>query len=1514
MSPVNIGTSRRAGYYKPYRLLTAILLLLALFSSSAGAQEGGTIRFDRLTIDEGLSQSTVFAIWQDQYGFMWFGTQDGLNKYDGYTFTVYKNNPEDPATIADNFVRAIYEDQNGTLWIGTNGGLNKFDRAEQIFTRYQHSPEDSHSLSDNIVRDIYEDQKGILWIGTNGGLNKFDQASDTFTRYRHDPGNPASLGHDTVRDIYEDAKGMLWLGTEGGGLDKFDPTTATFSHYRHNPDDPNSLSHNDISAIYGDQMGLLWITTEGGGLNRFDPAGGTFTIYKNNPADPISLQDDNIRSVYQDQSGQFWLGTWGGGLVRFDPATETFSTYQNDPANPHSLSGNQVLSIFQDRGGVFWVGTNGAGLNKFNRATEVFVHYTNTAKAAQRLSDNMVWSIIEDRNGLLWVGTSNGLNKIDRASETITIYKHNPDDPTSLSSDLIPVVLEDHNGVLWVGTDEGGLNWFNPATEIFTAYRHNPADPASLSDDDAWSLYEDQRGVLWVGTWGGGLNRFNPETESFTRYMHDPDDPQSLSDNVIRVIRQDYSGMLWLGTNGGGLEKFDPTTETFTHYRHDPADMQSLSANVVRTIYEDSKHTLWIGTDGGGLNRFDPTSETFTHYREQHGLPNDTIYGILEDEQGYLWLSTNNGLSKFDPVRETFKNYNLSDGLQSNEFNQGAYYKSERGELFFGGINGFNAFYPEEIKDNPHRPPVVLTSFQIFNKEVKQPQPLAELSDIQLSYRDSVVSFEFAALDYTAPEENQYAYMLEGFDTDWIEAGKRRFATYTNLDGGNYTFRVKGSNNDGVWNEEGITVNIDITPPPWQTWWAYGLYILAASAVVLGYVRYRTLAQARELAQQRKELAQERLVADQLRRLDRLKDEFLANTSHELRTPLNGIIGLAESLIDGATGDLSAETKANLSMIALSGRRLANLVNDVLDFSKLKHKTIELDLRPVDMHALTEVVLMLSKPLVGPKSLQLVNNIRPDTPLVEADENRVQQIMHNLVGNAIKFTSAGTVEVSAQVEDEHLVISVNDTGIGIPQDQFEQIFASFEQADGGIERAYGGTGLGLAITKQLVELHRGTIQVQSTVGQGSRFSFTLPLSRTPAGLQPVEPLRREPETEPRAYELPKPEVQPVQGDFNILIVDDEPVNLQVLTNQLSLQNYTVTPAMSGPEALEAIQKGLRPDLILLDVMMPRMSGYEVSQRLRQQYSLFELPILILTAKNQTDDLIAGFEAGANDYITKPVGKSALLARVKTQLTLKEAVKAHNLLLTLHKELDIAREIQKSFLPPPQPAWSGLDIVCYSAPAEEVGGDFYLYHAFDLPDKHQFAVAVGDATGKGIPAAMLMASSAASLQAILPETLTPVALLAKLDQTIGLQAQLANQHCALCYAEISLATNGSREAAVMRVANAGCITPLIRRANGSIEWVDAIGPPLGLALGTIFGYQEVIVNLVPGDFVILTSDGLVEATTESGEFFGFERFERAVVNGPSSSPEAMLAHLRAEVSAFIGRAKAHDDLTIVVLQV
>ncbi len=1505
--------------YWPFSLL---LLLISLgLPASLQAQEGN-IRFDRLSIEDGLSQSTIFAILQDRQGFMWFGTQDGLNKYDGYEFTIFKHDLEEPTTISDNFVRAIYQDQTGVLWIGTNGGLNKFEPVTETFIRYQHDADNNRSLSDNTVRTILEDRTGLLWIGTDGGLNAFDPDSGKFTSYQHDPANPNSLSHNTIRDIYQDQAGTLWIATDGGGLNKFDQETESFSAYRHNPDDPTGLSHDDLSSIHQDQAGMLWISTEGGGLNKFDPASEIFRVYKNDLDDPHSLSDDNFRTIYQDRSGQLWLGA-RDGLNRFNPAAENFTHYHNDPADPHSLSANHILSIFEDRAGVLWVGTNGGGLNKFNRAIEAFAHFTNTSNNPNRLSDNMVWSIFEDQAGRLWIGTSNGLNRFDRSTGDFTHYHHNPDDLTSLSTDFIPVVIEDHNGLLWVGADEGGLNKFDQASESFTAYRHDPDDPGSLSDDDVWSLYEDSQGTLWVGTWGGGLNRFEPETERFTRYQHNSENPQSVSDNVIRTIFEDQAGVLWLGTNGGGLNRFDRESERFNHYTHDPDDPDSLSDNVVRTIYEDQTGVLWLGVDGGGLNKFDRQSETFTHYREKDGLVNDTVYGILEDDQANLWLSTNNGLSKFNPQTETFKNYNASDGLQSNEFNQGAHHHSESGELFFGGINGFNAFFPDRIEDNPHPPPVVLTGFQIFNEPVNFDRPLAEITDIELSWRDSVFSFEFAALDYTVPEENRYAYKLEGFDKDWIEAGNRRFATYTDLDGGEYLLQVRGANNDGVWNEAGPDIRITITPPPWKTWWAYTLYALLTLGLVAGYTRYRTGAQARELAQQRKELEQERRVAEELRRIDRLKDEFLANTSHELRTPLNGIIGLAETMIDGAAGHLPDKAVNELSMLASSGRRLATLVNDILDFAQLKYEEFELQLKPVNMRVVTEVVLSMCQPLAGQKPVQLVNEVSPETPPAIADENRLQQILVNLVGNAIKFTESGAVTVSARIASNasnkqdkaapgsFLAVTVSDTGIGIAADKLDHIFESFEQADSSIVREYGGAGLGLSITRQLVELHGGMIEVDSTVGQGSQFTFTLPIFQgqveesmaiAPAPTE-VEKIARPPAlTDTQPFQPAGPSLPATTGAV-ILIVDDEPVNQQVLVNYLGLENHTILQAMSGIEAIDLVEHRLIPDLILLDVMMPRMSGFEVCRRLRKSYSPVDLPILILTAKNRTRDMVAGLEAGANDYLAKPFDKRELLARVDTLLRFKAAVGAHDQLVALGQELKVARRIQLSILPTAIPQLPQLDIQARYRPMNSVGGDFYDFYEID---DQRLGVFVADVSGHGVPAALIAAMVKIAFSVQKPNAHNASMVLTGINHT--LVDRIGKQLLTAGYAYLNMETGK------LFYASAGHWPLLVWKKQS--QTLQTLGPD-GFIIGWLseIDYASMDIELEPGDRILLYTDAILETRNDAGELFGEARFHQLIQDKQELSTADFADFLLRHLTDWSGQADGfEDDLTLIVIDV
>jgi len=1217
------------------------------------------IRFKHISTEHGLSQCGVYCIFQDKNGFMWFGTEDGLNRYDGYEFKDYRTDPQDPTTISDNYVRCLYEDQKGMLWIGTrNGGLNCFDPQAEVFTHYKNDENDKNSLSNNDVRAICKDHfEDVLWIGTaGGGINRFDLKTRQFKRYQNNPENPDSLSHDDVRAIYQDRLGTLWVGTFGGGLNRFDRNTGKFTHYMHSQDNPKSLSHAEVTAICEDQSGTLWIGTYGGGLNKFDRESGCFTQYKHIESDPYSLCDDKIWAIFSDKSNNLWIGTHGGGLSLLDQKRERFNQYTSSETNPFSLSQTFVLSIYEDRTGVLWVGTYLGGLNVFDPRSSEFAVYLHDAAITSSISSNAITGFYEDRAGILWIGTINGgLNRFDRNKGLFECYKNKPDDSNSLAHNYVSSIYEDPSGVLWVGTYGGGLNKFDRETGLFKRYVNKPSDPNSLSYDLIWCLCGSKSGVLWIGTYGGGLDKFDLNTEKFTHYTHEENNPNSLSYNVVMSIFEKKDGLLWIGTTDG-LNMFNPQTGEFTVYKHDNNNPTSLSNNFVVSIYEDQSGKLWIGSNNG-LNRFDKDKKNFQVFRENNGLPSNYIGGILEDSNGNLWMGTLNGISKYNPKKNTFKNYVVDDAIQDFATTTNSYLKNREGEMFFGGPNGFISFFPGKITEDPYEPPVIITNFLLFNKSVKLQRidknsplqaPIDETKNLTLTSKQNVFSFEFAALHFSSPRQNQYKYKLEGRDKDWTETdAKKRYAAYTNLPAGDYIFRVKGSNKDGVWNETGASIKVKILPPWWLTWWAYALYIVAFIGLASWFVW-----------SQRRNVARERSTSEQLRLVDKLKDEFLSNTSHELRTPLNGIIGIAESLMDGATGKLPLETKTNLSMIASSGKRLANLVNDILDFSRLKNKNLELQKKPLDIRSISDVVLTISRPLTGNKELELINAVEEGTPPVEADENRLQQIMLNLVGNAVKFTDSGTVTISANVGDDMLHIRVADTGIGIPAEKFERIFESFEQVEGSTARPYGGTGLGLAITKKLVELHGGKIWVESTVGKGSTFTFTLPLSQE----QVIEkPGMESSLTGIPVFETSKsieeqngtgiPQGNQPSYDFHILVVDDDPVNRQVIHNFLAMQKCLVTEASSGAEALKLLQDKNSFNLILLDIMMPRMSGYEVCRKIRERYPVNELPIIFITAKNQDADLVTAFNEGGNDFIAKPVSRGELLARIQTHLKL-----------------------------------------------------------------------------------------------------------------------------------------------------------------------------------------------------------------------------------------------------------------------
>jgi len=791
------------------------------------------VHFDHITIDDGLSQSTINCIYQDHRGFIWIGTDDGLNRYDGYEFTVYKYDPKDSNSLSDNLIQSIFEDASGVLWVGTSDGLNKYDGEYDSFVLYKNKPMDSHSINCNYIRVIYEDRSGLLWIGTEtGGLNCFDRETEYFAHHRHAPDDSYSLSDNTVSCIYETRAGELWIGTSNG-LNRLDVETGRFHRYFNDASDPHSLSHNGIHSICEDRLGNVWIGTDDG-LNRFDSDNGLFHHYRNDPNDLNSLSHDAVRAVFEDRRGNMWVGTGGGGLNRYDREKKRFIRNQYNPLNPNSLSQNDVRCLYEDRSGLLWIGMN-TGLDKLDLNRKKFRHYKSNPLNANGLNDNEIWAILEDRDGMLWVGTeSGGVNRLDLRRNRATYYKKDSSNPHSISGNCVVAICEDRLGTLWFGTYSQGLNKFNRQEGTFVHYRHVPEDPNSIRDDGITMIYEDRSGTLWIGTDSGILEQFDRTRDAFIHYETTYQVSPGKITNAIWSILEDSNGRLWVGTDREGLKLFDRETATFTHYMASAEDNTYLSHNSVLCIFEDSKKRLWIGT-GGGLNKYNPMDKTFAHYREADGLPNDMIYGILEDDDGELWLSTNRGLSRFDPESEYFKNFDVRDGLQSNEFNAGAYHKRLSGEMFFGGINGITAFFPKEIQSHSYVPPVVLTDFLVFNQSVRigdqrygcphLTRSLQETDQIILTYRNQVFSFKFAALDFRLPEKNRYAYRLEGFEEDWNYVGNQRLATYTNLPPGDFVFKVKASNPDDVWNAEGCSIHIKVLPPFWQTWWFRALFV-----------------------------------------------------------------------------------------------------------------------------------------------------------------------------------------------------------------------------------------------------------------------------------------------------------------------------------------------------------------------------------------------------------------------------------------------------------------------------------------------------------------------------------------------------------------------------------------------------------------------------------------------------------------------------------------------------------------
>ncbi|MEW5868728.1 MAG: two-component regulator propeller domain-containing protein [Chloroflexota bacterium] len=836
---------------------------LQVDASPAGSVPTPDIRFENLSVEDGLSTEIIYSIWQDSLGFLWIGTYSGLHRYDGDQFKIYEHDPLDPNSLSNNIIFTVYEDHQGELWVGTfGGGLNRFDRQNDQFIRYQHDPDDPDSLGENIIYSILEDSSGNLWIATyGGGLDRYDRQNDRFIHYQHSDDDPGSISSDYVSRLYEDRSGALWVGT-AVGLNLFDRQTETFTRYLHDPENPHSLGYDVIVAILEDQQGDLWVGTANG-LDRLDRATGQFTHYRQDPEDPSSLSLNHVNALLEDSNGMIWVGTNGAGLNVVDaeqevpPDRQHFMHFQSDPDDPYSLTDNYVNMLYQDRAGTIWIATL-SKLCKYDRERGKFQPFpipnADTASAAKD-----IYSIYEDSTSTLWIGASDGLRAINPQTNQATHYRQYPDNPNSLNDNWVFSIYEDSFGVLWLGTAFGGIDRLDRRTGRFSHYQRAYAGAVTWSEDQILRIYQDRSYTLWFGT-GAGLTRYDPTTDTFSHYYISPSETDRRAKDSIYAVLEDHSGTLWVGTSDHGLLTFDRQSETFISLPSDPAIPEYLRVGNIPDLYEDEQNRLWIATIGQGLYQYDPANNTYAHYDSENGLADNQVIDILQDQGAGLWLVTRIGVSRFDPLTGQFENFDVSDAQQRNIYPfMGVLRKN--GQIILAGEHTLLSFQPQEITLNPRKPPIVMTAFRSGKEFLESITAPELLQQTMLVWPDNDFEFEFAALNFTHPEKNQYAYKLEGYDEDWIYTGARRFGRYTNLPGGKYTLRLKGSNNEGIWNENGIAIAITVVPPFWQTRWFQVAMLLILAAATLAVYRFRV----RGIEASRREL--ERQVASRTKEL-----------------------------------------------------------------------------------------------------------------------------------------------------------------------------------------------------------------------------------------------------------------------------------------------------------------------------------------------------------------------------------------------------------------------------------------------------------------------------------------------------------------------------------------------------------------------------------------------------------------------------------------------------------------------
>jgi signal transduction histidine kinase/ligand-binding sensor domain-containing protein/CheY-like chemotaxis protein/HPt (histidine-containing phosphotransfer) domain-containing protein len=1085
------------------RRIAAFIAACGLWMTCARAADAPALILDHLTPSEGMPQGTVMATLQDSQGFVWLGTEDGLVRYDGHDLVRYAYSRNAPQGLPGNFIFEIVEDRRQDLWLAVkDAGLARWNRRTDDFTIFRHNPADAASLASDSIRAVLIDAQGRVWVGTNGaGIDILDPDTGRAVHLRHDPNVNGSLANDRIFSFTQDREGAIWVAT-ADGLDQWQPGRQDFVHFRHDAHDPYSLSGRQISQVVEDAKGALWVGTYDGGLDRMDRSGRVDQVFRHDARQGDSLVTDEVRAVLADQAGHLWVGT-SSGLDLLEPTTGTFTHYRHDENDAGSLRDSYVMSLYEDPAGLIWIGTRSGGVSRWNpRSWEL------GASRPEWLVGRLVTSFADAPDRKVWIGSlGGGLMQFDDKTGAVADIDAIVKRRNALGDARVMALQTDRRGSLWIGTMTNGLKRL-AADGRLQSIPVKVGDPKSVSAAGIMSLFESRRGEIWIGTHGGGANVFDPVTGTIRQLAYDAGTHGAAS---VTAIAEGQRGEMWLGTDGGGLTLADADGQIIKVFRHDPADANSVPSNTIYAVAVDDLGSVWVATDQGGIARVDgsaarPQEIRFHTVSREDGLSSDTIYAILGDAAGNLWLSGNAGLMRYDPRTRAVKTFHREHGLQGEEFDLNAYHRLRDGRLCFGGPGGFNIFDPARLTENTHAPRVVLTRLEILGAPAPGTVPYWLLDRISLDHRASIVSLDFAALDFTSPKRNRLAYRVSGLSDRWIELGEQHRVTLTNLDAGDHLLEVRAANADSVWSAPPLRLNVHREPAPWRSPWAYALYAIAILLLIahrlhLNRVKIESIVSAKRRLELEVDLRTRELRESnrQLAEASEAKSNFLARMSHELRTPMNGVVGSSELLARTP----QSRTQARLTeTIRSSAKVLLQIVNDLLDLSRIQAGKLEFEILPFELLPVLEESATLFAAAARTKGVELIVCVPPvDVPPLVGDSLRIRQILLNLIGNAVKFTQKGEVVIKADVvpidcAHVRLQFSIADTGIGMDAATLTKIFEPFTQADESTTRRYGGSGLGLAICRELTDRMGGTIAVESRPRLGSTFNVSIPLEVT----------------------------------------------------------------------------------------------------------------------------------------------------------------------------------------------------------------------------------------------------------------------------------------------------------------------------------------------------------------------------------------------------------------------------------